>query len=322
MKKILAFVMIFGMVLMAVGCTGTAAAETEEAAAPAAEEKEPILFGYTAMDLTNPFFSTIGDTIKAAVEANGDSVVIADGASDVDKQNTAIEDMITQGIDVLILNPVNSEGIQPALEACAEAGIPVINIDSAVADLSLVKTYISSNNYQAGQIIGEEMVRVFPDGGKLALLEAPQAESVVQRVKGIEDAIAGSTVEVVDRRSITSMDKILNDAEDLIQANPDLTAFYGANDQVALIILGVVQSAGLQDQIKVFGIDGSPSGKQSIAEGGLYATAAQSPVTMAQKSVELAYKVLAGETIEATYSLDTTLITPANIGDFDLENWN
>ncbi len=319
MKKILTFVMVFGMVLMAIGCTGTTAAETEEAAAV---EDEPILFGYTAMDLTNPFFSTIGNTIKTAVEANGDSVVIADGASDVDKQNTAIEDMITQGIDVLILNPVNSEGIQPALEACAEAGIPVINIDSAVADLTLVKTYISSNNYQAGTIVGEEMVRIFPDGGKLAILEAPQAESVVQRVKGIEDAIAGSNVVVADRRSITSMDKILNDAEDLIQANPDLTAFYGANDQVALIILGVVQSAGLQDQIKVFGIDGSPSGKQSIADGGLYATAAQSPVTMAQKSVELAYKVLAGEEIEATYSLDTTLITPENIGDFDLENWN
>ncbi len=320
MKKILAFVMVLAMCLMTIGCAKTTATETEEAAA--ATEKEPILFGYTAMDLTNPFFSTIGDTIKAEVEANGDSVVIADGASDVDKQNNAIEDMITQGIDVLILNPVNSEGIQPALEACAAAGIPVINIDSAVADLSLVKTYISSNNYQAGQIIGEEMVRVFPDGGKLALLEAPQAESVVQRVKGIEDAIAGSNVEVVDRRSITSMDKILNDTEDLIQANPDLTAFYGANDQVALVILGVVQSAGLQDQIKVFGIDGSPSGKQSIADGGLYATAAQSPVTMAKTAVELSYKILAGETVDATYSLDTTLITPANIGDFDLENWN
>ena len=98
--------------------------------------------------------------------------------------------------------------------------------------------------------------------------------------------------------------------------------FWGLNDDVSLIILGAVQSAGRADQIKVMSVDGSPSGKTSVKDGGLYATAAQSPVSLGKKAVECAYTLLDGGTVDAEYSLDTTLVTPDNVNDMSPDSWS
>jgi ribose transport system substrate-binding protein len=280
------------------------------------------VFGYTCMDLTNPFHIAMRDAIQAAVEANGDTLIAIDGQQSQDKQNNVIEDLITQGIEVLFLNPVDSASVQPALEACKAAGIPVINVDSAVKDLSLVASYIASNNVAAGRQCGEEIVKLYPDGANICIIENPLAESVTQRVQGLEEAIKDTNCKIVDRKSIASMDVVLSTAEDLLTANPDANVFWGLNDDVSLIILGAVESAGRTDQIKVFSVDGSPSGKTSVQNGGLYATAAQSPVQLGQKAVECAYTLLSGGTIEPTYSLDTTLVTPENVASMKPGEWN
>lgn len=280
------------------------------------------VFGYTCMDMTNPFHIAMKDAMQAAIEANGDTFIAIDGQQMQDKQNNVIEDLITQGIEVLFLNPVDSASVQPALEACAAAGIPVINVDSAVKDLSLVATYIASNNVSAGRQCGEEIVKLYPDGANICVIENPLAESVVQRVQGLEEAIAGTNCKIIDRKSIASMDVVLATAEDLLTANSDANVFWGLNDDVSLIILGAVESAGRSDQIKVLSVDGSPSGKTSVANGGLYATAAQSPVQLGLKAVECAYTLLSGGTIETTYSLDTTLVTPENVAQMNPSEWN
>jgi len=295
---------------------GSGLAET--AAAPAGGH----IFGYTCMDMTNPFHIAMRDAMKQAIEANGDTLIAIDGQQLQDKQNNVIEDLITQGIEVLFLNPVDSASVQPALEACAAANIPVINVDSAVKDLSLVATYIASNNVAAGRQCGEEIVKLYPDGAKICIIENPLAESVTQRVQGLEEAIAGTNCEIVDRKSISSMDAVLGTAEDLLTANSDANVFWGLNDDVSLIILGAVESAGRADQIKVFSVDGSPSGKTSVKNGGLYATAAQSPVQLGLKAVECAYTLLSGGTIDASYSLDTTLVTPENVDQMKPDQWN
>lgn len=280
------------------------------------------MFGYTCMDLTNPFHIAMRDAMQEAVEANGDTFIGIDGQSDQLTQNDVIEDLITQGIEVLFLNPVDSASVQPALEACEAAGVKVINVDSAVQDRSLIETYIASNNVQAGRQCGEEIVRMFPDGCNICIIENPLAESVVQRVQGLEEAIEGTNCTIVDRKSISTMDAVLSTAEDMLTANPDIDVFWGLNDDVSLIILGAVESAGRADEIKVMSVDGSPSGKTSVAEGGLYATAAQSPVSLGQKAVECAYTLLEGGTVEEEYALDTTLVTPENVNDMQPDQWS
>ncbi len=280
------------------------------------------VFGYTCMDLTNPFHIAMRDAMQAAIEANGDTLISIDGQQMQDKQNNVIEDLITQGIEVLFLNPVDSASVQPALEECAAAGIPVINVDSAVLDQSMVATYIASNNVSAGRQCGDEIVKLYPEGANICVIENPLAESVTQRVQGLEEAIEGTNCIIIDRKSISTMAAVLGTAEDLLTANSDIDVFWGLNDDVSLIILGAVESAGRMDQIKVFSVDGSPSGKTSVANGGLYATAAQSPVKLGLQAVECAYTLLEGGEIESSYSLDTTLVTPDNVEEMNPSDWS
>lgn len=285
--------------------------------------KKPKLFGFTCMDLTNPFFIKMSETLKAGVEANGDQYMAIDARNDQGVQNDGINDMISQGMVVLFLTPQSRSGVQPALEACKAAKVLIVNVDSAADDQSYVETFISANNEMAGFQCGQEMVRVAPpEGASLVLIESQTAESVVSRVKGIERAIAGTNVKIIDRKSLTTgMDQVLSLAEDLMTANTKIDYMWGANDNVALVILGAVEGAGRQNEIRVFGVDGAPAGKISVSKGGLWATAAQSPVAISQKAVECAYKLLNGETVEKTYSIDTKLINRDNVNENDPENW-
>lgn len=321
MKKLLALTLAFVLTLSMSACSGGTSATSQSSTGSTDTGAKHYKFGYTCMDLTNPFQIAMKNSIEEAVEAKGDTLTAIDGAADQTKQNNAIEDMITQGIDILFLNPVDSQGVKPALQACQDAGVKVVVLDSNVADTDLTETFISSNNYQAGKLCGEKMVEMYPDGAKLCIIENPLAESVVQRVKGLEDAISGSKIQLIDRKSINSMDKVLSTAEDLLQAHPDVNIFWGLNDDVSLIVQGALESAGMTQQVKVFSVDGSPSGKKSILNGGLYATAAQSPVSIGEKGAECAYQILAGQTVEKTYSIDTTLVTPDNIQAVGADNW-
>ncbi len=329
MKKFLALVLATVMTL-ALGACGQTPAGTEATAATTTKTESTAagttasgghVFGYTCMDLTNPFHIAMRDAMKAAVEANGDTLISVDGKADQSKQNDAIEDLITQGIEVLFLNPVDSQSVQPALEACAKAGIPVVNVDSAVADQSLVATFIASNNVAAGRQCGEEIVKKYPDGANICVIENPLADSVVDRVAGLEEAIKGTNCKIVDRKSIATMDAVLGTAEDMLQANSDIDVFWGLNDDVSLIILGAIESAGRTKDIAVYSVDGSPSGKTSVADGGLYATAAQSPVALGEKAVACAYDLISGKTVDKEYSLDTTLVTPDNVSTMNPSEW-
>ena len=95
------------------------------------------------MTMNNPFFVTIENSIKEAVEANGDTLTL-DTRQDMATQIQQIEDMINQGIDLLFLCPVDSQGIRPALDMLKAAGIPVVNFDTDVADKDLVNTILVS----------------------------------------------------------------------------------------------------------------------------------------------------------------------------------
>ena len=154
-----------------------------------AEEKEPRKFAYTCMDGTNPFFVTIEKAIREAVEANGDELISTDPANDVALQITQIEDMIAQDIDGIFLNPAEAEGILPALDALKEAGVPIVNFDTEVADLSYVASYTGSDNYNAGKVCGEDLVKKCPDGGPIIVLDSPTMNSVTDRTNGFLDAI-------------------------------------------------------------------------------------------------------------------------------------
>lgn len=107
----------------------------------------------------------------------------------------------------------------------------------------------------------------------------------------------------------------------MIQANPDIQAFYGINDPTALGIIAALQAADKLEGVKIYGVDGSPDGKSAIENGTLQVTAAQSPVGIAQTSYDNMLKVLNGETIEQDIKVDTFRIDKENVSEYGIDGW-
>ena len=168
-RKLMAGALALTMVASLVACGGEkkAASEGDSKEAVTTEKSEAqstgessgkhYKFGYTCMDGTNPFFVTIQDKIKELVEAKGDELIVTDPGNDVTKQISQVEDMLSQKLDGLFMNPVDAQGIIPALDMAKEAGVPMVGFDTEVGDMSYLVSYTGSDNYNAGKVVGEDL---------------------------------------------------------------------------------------------------------------------------------------------------------------------
>ena len=301
MKKVLVLVLALAMVL---GCTAAMA------------EK----LGYTCMDGTNPFFVALEGSIREVVEANGDELISLDPQNSNEKQISQIEDLISQGIVALFVNPVDKDGIIAALDKVKEADIPMFGFDTEVADLSYLVTYAGSDNYNAGKVCGEDLVAKLPDGGPIIVLDSPTMQSVVDRTNGFLDAIDGHGFEVVFQKDCMGNQEQGNlNGTDALTAHPDAVAIFGGNDPTALGAAAAADAAG--SSALIYGVDGSPDIKALIAEGKVTGTGAQSPMSIGKTIAELYYQWKAGEAVEERYPIPTFMINSDNIEEYNNGGW-
>ncbi len=286
-------------------------------------KKEGRKFGYTCMTMNNPFFGTIAESIKEELAKNGDALIVLDPQLDQAKQISQVEDMIAQGIELLFLNPVDWQGVKPALDAAKQAGIPIVNFDADVYDKDLVDAIVISDNYQAGFVCGEDLAKRMPNGGKLAIIEHAVAKSVLDRINGFYDGLGSisNKFKLVSRQDgLGQLEITLPIAENILQANPDVQVFFGGNDPIALGIVAALKAAN-KTGVLVYGVDGSPEIKASIRNGEATGTGAQSPINIGKKSVEVAYKILNGESFDKNISVETALIDKNNVDNYGIDGW-
>lgn len=326
-KRLLALVSVVMVSAMVLGGCGSKTQEPAEAPAeeapaepaeaeapaetPAPAEGEAIKIGVSVADQSNPFYIDIVDGMESAAK-EGDELIIVDAGFDAAKQLNDIDDMIQQGVGVMLIDPVDSNAIKSAIEACDAAGIPVIAYNSPL-NFEIAST-VATDNYLAGQLVGEAMGKALEGKGKVAMLTYNVAEVCLDRANGFKDAIANyPDIEIVEEQEIQpGTDTALPVAENILQSYPDLNGFFALNDPSALGCVAAVESANLLDQVKIVGVDGSDDAKAAIAEGKMLASAAQDPVTIGSEAVATAYKVIAGETVESDIKIPSYLVDESN----------
>lgn len=313
-KKTMAAVLT-GAMIMGSG-SSVFAAETVDTS------KGDLTFGVTYW-CESDFFKTVADSITEQAEAEGNKTVVVDAQQDSSKQIQIIEDFIAQGVAAVFLNPVDKDSIEPALQLLDEAGIPVINFDSSVANLDLVSGYVATDNYQAGVLCAEAMIKDFPDGGDIAVLNYPANNACNDREKGFMDTIEGKGFEVVATFDAEgTVEKGQTITSDIIQANPDIKAVFSINDQSGMGAYAALVTAG--KDVYVYGVDGAPEAKQVIAEeDSIYRmTAAQSPITIGKECYTAAKTVLSGEELEE-FQIDVPAfsIDSSNIEEYLDADW-
>ncbi|MBX6341901.1 MAG: D-ribose ABC transporter substrate-binding protein [Thermomicrobiaceae bacterium] len=266
--------------------------------------------------LNNPFFVTLRDGAQAAANAAGAKLVVADAQNDAAKQQNDIQTFITQKVDAILVNPVDSDAVVPAVEAANKANIPVIALDRSANGGKLVTT-IASDNVLGGQLAAQEMLRLVGSGNIVELQGIPGTSAARDRGQGFDSTIkAQSAVKIVASQP-ANFDRTqgLNVMQNLLQAHPDIKGVFAQNDEMAL---GAVQALGDRagSQIVVIGFDAVHDALVAIQEGRMNATVAQQPALMGQLGVVAAIKTINGETVPSTIPVEVKLVTKDNVQDF------
>ena len=310
--------------LFAIGLA-VAASLAITATASAEEERS---FAFCTNTLNNTFQSSIDSKYAELCEAAGYSYTSLDPDYDLNKQLGQLSDVANGGYDAVFIIPVDSAGITAGLAEIQEAGIPIFNVDTAVIEEDIdtfITQFVGTNAFMAGQLVGEQMVKDYPDGGDIAILDFPSNESCVDRVNGFLEGLGDSAEKfniVAQQDGAAALDASLPLAEDIITANENLIAFFCINDPSAQGAAAAVKAANKTGEIGVYSIDASPSGKQALLDGEFSAVAAQVPLQIAEYSFEQAVKYLDGETDlgDKKVYLDSHLVSVEE-AEKSIDNW-
>ena len=272
--------------------------------------------GLSVSTLNNPFFVTLRDGAQSAADEAGAELIVSDAQNDTAQQQDDIQNFVTQQVNVILVNPVDSDAVVPAIEAANQANIPVIALDRGASGGELATT-IASDNVQGGNLAGEELIRLVGSGSVAQLEGTPGADPARDRGQGFQDAIdTQSAVEVVASQS-ANFDRAegLNVAENILQANPDIAGIFAQNDEMAL---GAVQALGdsAGDDVKVVGFDAIEDALSAIQDRTMNATVAQQPAEIGSLGVENAISVINGESVEENIPVEVELVTQENISEF------
>ncbi len=283
------------------------------------EEAEHVL-GFSCSDLSNPFYTVLEEALQSSLEEEGIRLVVRDARSDVDTQIQQVDELIQQNVEGVFLCPAEWEEITPALEALNDAGIPVINLDTEVKEMDLVKAFVGSDNRNAGYVCGEDLVSRMPDGGRIIIIENTGINSINERITGFEEAILDGGFEVV-RRIDAGSEKIGDTLRGLLKEE-QIDAIMCGNDVMALQVLDVLEQTENKD-ILVYSVDGSPDIKSALLDpdSPMAGIGAQSPITMGKTAAKTAAAILNRDRYEKETYVETFFINRENVDMYGTDGW-
>lgn len=304
--KLFVMVMIL-FIVSACSLEGGDTKGTEEKGAK--DETAAKKIGISISTLNNPYFVTLKDSAEAKAKELGMETTTVDAQNDPAKQVSDIEDLIQQGVDILLINPADSSAIAAAINSANNANIPVITVDRS-AEGGEVVAHVASDNAAGGKMAGEYIIEQLGEEAKVVELEGiPGSSAARERGAGFNEAIAAASGYEVASKQAANFDRAqgLTVMENIIQSTKDFKAVFAHNDEMALGAVQALNAAGLTDVI-VVGFDATEDAVKAVEDGKMAATVAQKPDLMGEQAVEAAQKVLKDETVEEFIPVELELI--------------
>ena len=262
--------------------------------------------GFSVSTLNNPFFVTLSDAAKEKAAEEGASISVVDAQDDASKQASDVEDLIQQGVDLIVINPVDSASVVTAVESANNANIPVITVDRT-AEGGEVVTHIASDNAAGGRLAGEYLLTLVDEGAQVAMLEGVAGSSAARdRGEGFIEAVEGKLDIVTSQTANFDRSEGLTVMENIMQAHPDIEAVFAQNDEMALGALEAISS--FNKNIAVIGFDATDDAVAKVQAGDMAATVAQQPQLIGEKAIEAAISHLNGETVDADIPVELKLV--------------
>jgi ribose transport system substrate-binding protein len=272
--------------------------------------------GLSISTLNNPFFVTLRNGAQQAAKKEGAKLIIADAQDDAATQQDDVQNFVTQQVDAILINPVDSEAVVPAVQAANQANIPVIALDRGASGGKL-ETLIASDNVEGGRMAAKELIQLVGSGPVAQFEGTPGTSPTRDRGQGFEEVInAQDAVQLVSSQTANFLrTEGLNVTENILQSNPEIKGIFAQNDEMAM---GAVRALGGRagSEVKIVGFDGIEDALKAIQAGKMNATIAQQPDKIGSLGVENAMKVVDGKSVDKNIPVPVKLVTKENVSQF------
>ena len=294
-KKILAL-MVTGTMLMTMGGCNAITIDGEE---NVREGSSGNVIGFSVSTLNNPFFVTLTEGARKAATENNVELVVVDAGDDAAKQTSDIEDLVSRNVGVLIVNPVDSDAVAPAVKSAMSKGIKVIAVDRGVNGVD--------GDCQIARMATEYLMELVGEGAKVAELQGvPGASAAIDRGEGFHQVADKSLQVAASQTANFNRAEGMTVMENILQSDGTIKGVFAHNDEMALGAVEAVAASG--KDIKIVGFDATDDAQKAVKDGKMAATVAQKPDKMGETAIETAVKIMAGETVEKSIPVEVELI--------------
>ena len=256
------------------------------------------VIGVSIQNREAQFYQDMESGMKAEAAKYGYTVNVVDASRDNSKQQSQVEDFISQKVAAIVLTPYDSQAIGSAIVEANNAHVPVFTADIANgSSKGSVVAHIASDNVQGGMQAGKLMCKA-AGSGTVAILDEPEVTSVQDRVKGFKAALAASCPGVKVGPDIDGggeRAKASSAMEDILQSNKGLKGVFGINDDSALGAARAIDAAGLTGKVAVIGYDATPDARAAIKSGSMYGDAIQHPDRIGAKTIDAIHDFVTGK---------------------------
>lgn len=272
--------------------------------------------------LDNPYFQAMEQGIREQAKADGVTVEIQAAQSTTDSTGQAdkLSALANQDYSCYLVNPISGTNLIQGIAQLAAKNKPIVNIDSPVDPdaakkaNAVIATYAGTDNVSAGELAGEQMAKLLPGGGSVAVIGGTAGDVTSgDRVTGFGQGVGDGITIIQTVAANWSRQQALTQAETILRAHPDLSGFFVANDDMALGVSRAVASAGKTGTVKVISIDGIQDALNAIQAGDLSAIVSQYPYVAGAMGVEACQAAAAGKTLPATVPAPVALVTKENV---------
>lgn len=277
-------------------------------------------YGIVVKTPVNEYWRLMTAGYRARAAADGVSVDIqaAQTESDIERQLAIMHNMLGNGYDAIMISPISTQNLQPAVEDALSYSIPLIDVDGAAVDN--VPHFVGPVNVEMGRLAAQWFIHNVPAGGEVAIIEGKsEVLSTVQRSSGFRDALKAAKFPVVatvagdwdTRMAYAAAEKILTE-------HPGVIGIYCNNDTMALAAVDAIRKAGALDRVAIIGSDGTRAAYDSIRKGELKGTVDIFPWMIGWIGLEVAERVVLGQAVPRVIETPQILVTLKNLTTFDV----
>lgn len=282
---------------------------------------EKYVIGLSMHFMRDDYAVKLVDTVKAVVAQHPESsVVVTDANATPQKQLADIENLVVQGVDAIIVIPIDEKAILPAISMANERNIPIVAI-TTIPNAKVLTTIAASGDYANGKASGELLVRATGGKGKLAMIGIPYSLwRIDERERGFMDAIENTGLEIVVKQSGLDQAKVQDTVAGILVAHPDLDGIWCTFSNQLVGAADALRSANRKD-IALTGIDADKAIIERIRNGWITGTAAQFPEQQGRMAAQAVFDHLAGKSVPVAYEVPVGLVTIDNVDEMNRKIW-